>query len=303
MTKEITAERTIQILEQIFSRFGLPDTLVSNNATTFTSAHFKIFCQNNGIRHLTSPAYHPASNGQAENSVKTFKNNLQKILFDKKNYKYDIDKLVMQILYANRNTIHFDTGKTPYELMFNRKPILRWNKLIPDENKNSNTKLINVKKFEINDLVYFKDFISDKWRTGNISNIIGSNCYIVLADGKNYKRHADHITKCKKNINNEVKNDVTLERILNKKCPLLTNVCNSENNVRNANSVPYVQSSNMVMPAQSDQSNNNRMDNNQLEDNFLNPNVNLRNNSDIADPVMPIRRSTRSIIKPNRLNL
>ena len=61
-----TAETTITALRDIFSRHGLPEILVSENGSQFTSKEFEKFCVNNGIVHCTSAAYEPSTNGQAE---------------------------------------------------------------------------------------------------------------------------------------------------------------------------------------------------------------------------------------------
>lgn len=105
-TRLITAERTVQMLQPIFSRFGIPSVMVSDNAPSFTSYKFKQFCQNNGIDQITSPAYHPASNGQAENSVKTFKFGFCKMIEDPKNSSRQTDDVLESFLYMNRNAVH-----------------------------------------------------------------------------------------------------------------------------------------------------------------------------------------------------
>ena len=56
----------IQKLQEVFSRFGLPDRIISDNASNFVSAEFKEFMMKNGIKHSTSAPYHPASNSLAE---------------------------------------------------------------------------------------------------------------------------------------------------------------------------------------------------------------------------------------------
>ncbi len=64
---------TIDKLRSIFTTHGLPQSLVSDNATSFTSAEFKRFVQENGIHHITSAPYHPSTNGLAKRAVQTFK--------------------------------------------------------------------------------------------------------------------------------------------------------------------------------------------------------------------------------------
>ena len=68
-----TSTVTIEHLRSIFSTHGLPEMLVMDNGSVFTSEEFKTFTKQNGIRHSTSAPYHPASNELAEKAVQTFK--------------------------------------------------------------------------------------------------------------------------------------------------------------------------------------------------------------------------------------
>ena len=43
------------------AHFGYPHTIVSDNATTFSSAKFQEWCHYRGIKHLTGAPYHPAT--------------------------------------------------------------------------------------------------------------------------------------------------------------------------------------------------------------------------------------------------
>ncbi|CAI2738982.1 unnamed protein product, partial [Dicrocoelium dendriticum] len=73
-----TTNATISKLRQAFSRFGCPETMVTDNGSQFTSAAFKEFCKQCAVQHVRSPPFHPQSNGQAERFVDTFKRALQK---------------------------------------------------------------------------------------------------------------------------------------------------------------------------------------------------------------------------------
>ena len=73
-----SASATISVLEKIFATHGLPETIVSDNETQFTSAQFNEYCKTLAIEHIRSPPYHPQSNGQAEKFVNPLKRALLK---------------------------------------------------------------------------------------------------------------------------------------------------------------------------------------------------------------------------------
>ena len=68
-----TASQTIEALQIIFSKYGLPEQLVSDNGPQFSSDEFAQFMKANGVKHIRSAPYHPSSNGLAERFVQTFK--------------------------------------------------------------------------------------------------------------------------------------------------------------------------------------------------------------------------------------
>ena len=77
-TTSTSTRATLDLLEEDFAHFGYPHTLVTDNATTFTSEEFQQWCKERGITHLTGAPYHPATNGAAERLVQTFKQALRK---------------------------------------------------------------------------------------------------------------------------------------------------------------------------------------------------------------------------------
>ncbi|UYV67174.1 K02A2.6-like [Cordylochernes scorpioides] len=57
-------------MRNCIARYGFPQVVVSDNGPPFFSSDFGDFLSKNGISHVTSPPYHPKSNGQAEVSVR-----------------------------------------------------------------------------------------------------------------------------------------------------------------------------------------------------------------------------------------
>lgn len=73
LVKTATSTITIEHLRNIFATHGLPEMLVTDNASYFTSVEFQDFMKLNGVRHVTLAPYHPATNGLAEGAVQTVK--------------------------------------------------------------------------------------------------------------------------------------------------------------------------------------------------------------------------------------
>ena len=86
-----------------FPRFGVVDCIVSDNGTQFTSGDFKEFCEDFQVNHITTPTYHPRSNGLAERFVDTLKRAL------KKAKGTPTDKAVQQFLQVKRVTPNANT--------------------------------------------------------------------------------------------------------------------------------------------------------------------------------------------------
>ena len=64
--------------EIIFSRFGTPWMVISDEGSHFIDSSFQNFLKELGTRHNIATLYHPQTSGQAETSNKQIKNILQK---------------------------------------------------------------------------------------------------------------------------------------------------------------------------------------------------------------------------------
>ena len=73
-----TSATVISILKSIFSRFGIPEVVRSDNGPQYSSQEFASFAASHGFKHITSSPLYPQSNGQAERAVQTVKQLLKK---------------------------------------------------------------------------------------------------------------------------------------------------------------------------------------------------------------------------------
>ena len=108
-----------------FARFGLPE-LVTDNGSVFTSSEFEEFTKKNGIRHLRSAPYHPATNGLAERAVQSIKSGL------KKSGDGTLETKLSRFLFQYRLTPHSTTGVSPAELLLGRRPRSHLDQIRPD---------------------------------------------------------------------------------------------------------------------------------------------------------------------------
>ena len=76
---QATTINTIAALRRVFSYFGLPEHLVTDNGSQFTSAEFQKFLKENDIEHTLTAPGHPATNGLAESYVGEFIVKLKKL--------------------------------------------------------------------------------------------------------------------------------------------------------------------------------------------------------------------------------
>ena len=105
----------INRLREIFSRFGVPLLLVSDNAPEFAGGELRAWLRGIGCRLMHSPEYRPSANGSAERMVRVLKDAL-------KCYnpaKCSVASFIQRVLFVHRNTAQRD-GQTPAEILLGR---------------------------------------------------------------------------------------------------------------------------------------------------------------------------------------
>lgn len=123
----------------------------------------------NGIKLSTSPPYHAATNGAAENAVKSFKNAINKMLNDKFNKGTSFDTLVNRYLFNYRNSPHCTTGVSPAQRMFGRKIRTRLDVAFENKNNSKNNESKNKGrniKFKEGEIVYVRDHRNPNKKSG-----------------------------------------------------------------------------------------------------------------------------------------
>ena len=198
-TSSSTSHTTAEELRTIFAKFGLPETVVTDNGPCFVSIEFEEFLRNNGVRHITVHPYHPASNGLAERAVQIVKKGL------KKEQSGSIKSRLAKVLFAYRLTPHSTTGESPAELLLGRRPRTKLDLLKPNtaervekrqwEQKLTHDTHARYRSFKNGDLVFVRNFREgERWIPGKIVQCLGDVSYSVQLDnGHVSKRHQDHL--------------------------------------------------------------------------------------------------------------
>ena len=101
----------------IFSRFGTPRALITDNGTHICNKVIDRILQKYGVRHRTSLAYHPQSNGQAEVSNREIKYILKKTV---NSSRKDWSKKIDDALWAYRTAFKTPLGMSPFRLVYGK---------------------------------------------------------------------------------------------------------------------------------------------------------------------------------------
>lgn len=248
MNNNTEAKTTIEKFRECFARFGLPNKLVTDNGSQLMSSEFLQFCSLNNIHYVTSPPFHPATNGAAENCVKSIKNGIKKALNDPVNKGVSLETIINRYLFNYRNSIHCSTGFSPAEMIFKYKVKTRFDILrINDRQEKANEN--NVKYYKGNREVYFKEgdvvWCRDyrhpnkkQWKKCVVDEVLGPKVYLckVLQENLIWKRHINQMVK---GFNETDDRDEPGETLNNEKTEALVN---SDENVNNSYSKESVNS-------------------------------------------------------------
>jgi hypothetical protein len=122
--KIITSRSMIDFVkEHIIYRFGIPQTITTDQGTMFTSGELEEFAASMGIKLLNSSPYYAQANVQAEASnkgiIKLIKRNI-----DEQPRRWNTT--LSKALWAYRMAFHGATKVSPYQLVYGHEAVLPW---------------------------------------------------------------------------------------------------------------------------------------------------------------------------------
>ena len=117
--RTISASKIAEVLIDIFARQGIPEEILTDQGTNFTSALLGELYRLIGIKALRTSPYHPQTDGLVERFNRTLKAMLREVL---KGDKSDWDCMLPYVLFSNREVPQATVGFRPFELLYGRDP-------------------------------------------------------------------------------------------------------------------------------------------------------------------------------------
>ncbi|KAL4319623.1 hypothetical protein GQ457_18G014050 [Hibiscus cannabinus] len=103
--------------KNIFTRFGVPRALISDEGSHFDNKLTAKALQWYGVRHKIATAYHPQTNGQAEISNREIKQILEKtVSTSRKDWSSKLD----EALWAYRTAFKIPLGMSPFKIVYGK---------------------------------------------------------------------------------------------------------------------------------------------------------------------------------------
>ena len=186
-----TSANTIAAVRHIFNYFGLPEHLVTDNGSQFTSDELQQFLKKNDISHILTAPGHPTTNWVAKNYVGEFKDKLGKIRHSGETLQTKLDRF-----FLTHRATPTALGTSPSELLLNRQPRLRFSALRVNSTKQEvkifRDNLDHHPTFTSNRAVFVLNFGKGaKWIPGTVVGTVSPRNFKVQVGDTIWKRHQE----------------------------------------------------------------------------------------------------------------
>jgi transposase InsO family protein len=121
----IRSEQAVAFFTNIIHRFGVPNSIITNNGTQFTGKKFLDFCEDHHIRVDWAAVAHPMTNGQVERANGMLLQGLKpRIYNDLNKFGKRWMKELPSVVWSLRTMPSRATGFSPFFLVYGAEAIL-----------------------------------------------------------------------------------------------------------------------------------------------------------------------------------
>ena len=205
--KSMSAQHITEHFKSIFSEYGWPDTVVSDNGPCYAAEGFSNLMKEYAVNHITSSLHYPQSNGLVEKFIQIVKN----LFYKAKDEGADIDKYLM--IYHNTHLA--STSKSPMQMLQQRSTRLQLPKSnvarqrlgIVTEQQPSKNQHLPSHELHIGQDVICQSPITKRWFPAKIKALCPElrSYQIETPEGITYRRTQNHLKPFKSCQNTQTK--------------------------------------------------------------------------------------------------
>ncbi|UYV64019.1 hypothetical protein LAZ67_2006344 [Cordylochernes scorpioides] len=118
--RNTSTQNVLKVMKSFVNDFGLPDKIISDRGSCFTSRQFEEFCRGNGIHHTLNSTKHPQGNGMVERVNRTVLSTIAIGIEDPRRKDWDLK--IKEVERDLNNAVNKTTNETPFETLHGYSP-------------------------------------------------------------------------------------------------------------------------------------------------------------------------------------